>query len=355
MKPKLVILNIYQLGYHTDTYNYCIYLKNDFDITYVSFHQGFDDISIQGIQTITHPQPRGFWRLIQGYFQLAKNVKKVNPDIIFLVYARLISIVKLFFPKGKYILDIRTGSVIDHFLKRKFWNFIIWMESLSFKDITIISEGLQKMLNLPFRKCHLLPLGGNKRNFKIDFSKLNLLYLGVFDQRNIQITIEGLAIFRKKNPTVSIHYNIVGYGKPEIEKKIKETIFLYEMENDVTYNERVPYDQIDYYLKKSSIGIVYVPVTSYYNYQPSTKLFEFILAGFPVLATATVENKKIVNDSNGILIDENPDAFSIGLEQLYEKISTFNEDIIRNSVLEYCWENIVDKHLKFLLLSKIHY
>jgi hypothetical protein len=97
--------------------------------------------------------------------------------------------------------------------------------------------------------------------------------------------------------------------------------------------------------------VVYVPVTTYYNYQPSTKLFEFILAGMPVLATKTEENKKIVNSDNGILIDESPKGFSTGLEQISERITYFNEELIRNSISGYCWEDITKTKLKPLLYN----
>jgi glycosyltransferase involved in cell wall biosynthesis len=286
-----------------------------------------------------------------GYVKLARVVKIENPDIVFLVYVRLISIVKLFLPRPLFIFDVRTGSLFDNNLKRKFWNFLIWFESLSFKHITIISEGLQNKLYLPAKKCHWLPLGGDKKKFIKNFSNINLLYLGTFDQRNIHLTIEGLEIFKNNHPDIPVHYNIVGYGKADTEEKIKATILKCKLERDVTYFGRIPYDQIDHYLEESNIGVVYVPVTTYYNYQPSTKLFEFILAGMPVLATKTEENKKIVNSDNGILIDESPKGFSTGLEQISERITYFNEELIRNSISGYCWEDITKTKLKPLLYN----
>jgi hypothetical protein len=37
MKKKLLIINKIQFGYHTDTFKYCQYLKDEFDITYICF------------------------------------------------------------------------------------------------------------------------------------------------------------------------------------------------------------------------------------------------------------------------------------------------------------------------------
>ena len=349
MKPKLAIINLDQLGYHTDTYNYCKYLKNDFDITYISFHQGFENIIIDGIKTVYIPHLKGFWNLLEGYYKLSRILKQCKPDVVFMVYARFISLIKFFGPSCPFIFDVRTGSVKQKPLKRKIWNFVLWLESLRFKYITVISEELRKDLNLPKRKCYWLPLGGNRNESIKEYSGINLLYLGTLDQRNIHETVEGLAIFKSKHSNSRLNYDIVGYGKELTEEKLKTTIINCNLKKEVIFHGKVPYDKIDLYLEKSNIGIVYIPVTSYYNHQPSTKLFEFLLAGMPVIATNTSENKSIVNEDNGILIDDNPEAFSIGLEQLCNKTHQFNTEIIRDTVSEFDWEIIVKQYLKPLL------
>jgi glycosyltransferase involved in cell wall biosynthesis len=355
MKPNLVILNINQLGYHTDTYNYCLYLNSDFNITYVSFHQGFKDLQINGVETISLPQPRGFWNLIKGYIKLARIVKGKNPDIVFMVYVRFISIVKFYNLKTRFVFDIRTGYLFDNNLKRKLWNLLLRFESLSFRNITIISEGLRKELCLSMNKCHWLPLGGHRKLYKKDYSTINLLYIGTLDQRNIHSTIEGLRIFTEKYPDIQVCYDIVGYGKEIAEEILKSSIIECKLEDKVNYWGYVPYDKIDEYLCKSNIGIVFIPVTPYYDYQPSTKLFEFLLSGMPVIATKTYENKLIVNTSNGVLIDDNPEGFSIGLKKMVEDIKFYNDDLIRNTVSDYDWANIITYNLKPLLFSLVNH
>lgn len=353
MKPELAIVNIYQLGYHTDTYNYCKYLKNDFKITYISFHQGFENIVIDGIKTVYVPHLKGFWNLVKGYIKFAKLLKQSKPDIVFLFYARFISLVKVFGPSCAYILDVRTGFLKRNIFERRIWNLLLWFESLWFKHITIISEGLRKQLYLPSEKCHLLPLGGNIIDPGKEFSGLNLLYIGTFDQREIQATIEGVAIFKKKYPDVLLHYDIVGYGVSVVEQQIKTAILTHNLEHEVTFHGRVPYDKIDYFLRKANTGIVYLPLTSYYDHQPSTKLFEFLLAGIPVIATDTSENRSVITDVNGILIDDSAGGVSNGLEQIYKKIGIYDSELIQNSVIEFTWENIVNIQLKPLIFKII--
>jgi glycosyltransferase involved in cell wall biosynthesis len=351
MKPELAIVNIYQLGYHTDTYNYCLYLRDDFKITYISFHQGFENIVIEGIDTIYITQRRGFWNLIKGYIQFAKLLRQIKPDIIFLFYARFISIVKVFGPRCPYIFDIRTGFLKNKTYARRIWNLLLWVESLFFKSITIISEGLRKQLNIPFRKSNLLPLGGDVINDTKEFSNLNLIYIGTFDQREIHVTIEGVALFKKKYPDVPLHYDIVGYGTDIVEQQIGTAISSLTLDHEITFHGRVPYDKIDIFLRNANLGIVYIPMTPYYDNQPSTKLFEFLLAGMPVIATNTSSNRSIISDLNGILIDDNADGFLKGLEHVYKRRRIYDSVSIRNSVSEFSWEEIVKRHLKPLLYN----
>jgi glycosyltransferase involved in cell wall biosynthesis len=354
MKPKIVILNIYQLGYHTDTYNYCRYLKSDFDIAYVSFNQGFEDIVMEGIKTISIPQPRGFRNLIKGYVSLARLIKNESPDLVFIVYVRFISVVRFFIPNTKFIFDIRTGSLFENAPKRYLWNLLLKLESVLFRRITIISEGLRKDLHIAARKCTWLPLGGNIIYCKKDYSSLHLLYIGTLDQRNIHTTIEGFARFIFEFPSIRISYDIVGYGKKETEESIRSVITENHLEELVSYHGRVPYDKVEDFLKSANIGVVYLPITPYYDHQPTTKLFEFLLAGIPVIATNTSENISIVNDSNGILISDNVEDFYNGLKQMVEMLNQYNEESIRNSVNSFTWESIVKQNLKPVLLKVIN-
>jgi len=354
MKPKIVILNIYQLGYHTDTYNYCRYLKSEFDVTYVSFNQGFEEIRIEGVRTVSIPQPRGFRNLLKGYVDLARIIKNEKPDLVFIVYVRFISVVRFFIPNTQFIFDIRTGSLFEKPLKRYFWNLLLRLESTLFRRITIISEGLREDLRIAARKCSWLPLGGNRVAGKKDYSSIKLLYLGTLDQRNIYTTIEGFALFKKEFPGVDITYDIVGYGKDEAEELIRSSISETGFENSIRFHGRVPYSRVEDFLKGANTGVVFLPVTPYYQHQPTTKLFEFLLAGIPVIATNTEENRSIVTDINGILIDDTPEGFLNGLKIISKKLGLFNEDLIRDSVSSYTWESIVEQHLKPVLLKAIN-
>ena len=76
-----------------------------------------------------------------------------------------------------------------------------------------------------------------------------------------------------------------------------------------------------------------------------------MLAGMPVIATNTYENRLIVNTTNGVLINDTPEDFCKGLTNLFTARNSFKSSEIRQSVEAYTWEKIVKTNLKPYLLK----
>jgi glycosyltransferase involved in cell wall biosynthesis len=90
-------------------------------------------------------------------------------------------------------------------------------------------------------------------------------------------------------------------------------------------------------------------MTDYYDVQPVTKTFEYLLSGMPVIATNTSENRKVINQGNGVLIGDTAEDFYTGLKTILKNRLFFDSVKIRNNSMEYTWYNIVDKNLKIYL------
>ena len=125
------------------------------------------------------------------------------------------------------------------------------------------------------------------------------------------------------------------------------------MNEFVRYEGRKTHEELSHYFEQSNIGIVYIPQTPGYDCQPVTKLFEYLLSGMPVIATGTYENKLIVNEVNGIIINDSAEDFCKGLIRIYNHKDSFNSELIRKSVESYTWEKIVNSNLKPFLLEMI--
>jgi glycosyltransferase involved in cell wall biosynthesis len=211
----------------------------------------------------------------------------------------------------------------------------------------VISAGLLKKLHLSQEKSIILPLGADIISTQTTrFDYINMLYVGSFNGRNIYETIEGMALFIKnasfKTP---IRYTIIGFGSVGDEIKIKDSILRNNLGDKVTLLGRVKHTELQPYFEKCNVGVAYVPITSYYEHQPATKLFEYALSGKFSIATNTFENHKVISQENGILIKDTPEDFSNALAYINANLNNLNESLIRNSLKEYKWETITNEIL----------
>ena len=189
-----------------------------------------------------------------------------------------------------------------------------------------------------------MPLGGMDFGITRSDGGLELLYVGTLDSRRIDDTVLGLSVFLKTG-NCKIHYNIIGFGSPEAENKLIRTIHETGLEEIVTFHGPIKHTDLKPFFARTSIGIVYVPKIAAYENQPPTKLFEFIINGIPVIATSTKEITRFVNDDNGVLIEDNSEAFSKGLTCLIPQLNQMKADVIRESLKDYDWESLVKEKL----------
>jgi glycosyltransferase involved in cell wall biosynthesis len=285
-------------------------------------------------------------RFLKECIRLSYSLK---PHVLFVTYFNNCFLLALFCKSKKTVLDIRTGSLKKSRLFRRIDNFVVKFQSLFFDGVIILSESLRKKLSIPRKKSNVVPLGseifftGNH-----NFNSLNLLYVGSLDNRSITETIKGLHWFLKTNEgkNIKVNYSIVGFGSNNETTKILNMISDLGLSGSVAYTGRKNYEELTTYFEHSNIGIVFVPQTPWYDCQPVTKLFEYILAGMPVIATNTYENRLIVNNANGILINDTAEDFCNGLMAIYNHRNSFNSGEIRKSGESYTWANIVNNRMR---------
>jgi len=69
------------------------------------------------------------------------------------------------------------------------------------------------------------------------------------------------------------------------------------------------------------------------------------LSGLFCIATATAANSRVINETNGILIQDTSDAFADALTEIYKNHSHINSNQIRLSMMQYTWPMIVNDQL----------
>ena len=351
MNRKLVIISNVQFGYNIASYYYCKYLADKFSITYICWDYNLEKVTMPGVQVKYVRRTRGIGKIVP-FIRCILDSSTSRKTVLFIKYFRLIStFIRLCRPGNPCVLDIRSGSVSRNILIRFFWNSGIKLESMLYQHITVISKSLAKRLRLE-KKATILPLGADiLSNDNKKFNNFHLLYIGTLHNRNIDKTLMGfIRFFNEHHTSCSVKYTIIGAGqkKGNEVQLLKDIVRQANMENVIKILGRIPHEQAKKYFESHNIGLSYVPITRYFDVQPPTKTFEYLLAGMPVIATRTTENKLVINESNGILIGDNPDDIYNGLINMHTRRLQYNSEVIRKDSIRYCWKSIVNNLQKYL-------
>lgn len=351
MKRKLLIISQEQFGYLIDTFYYCKYLKDDFDITYICWDFGKERVGLDSIKTVYVARGGNFIARSFRFVQIARQNIKYE-TIVFIKYFKFIStVLKISKPKNKFVLDIRSGSVEDKWSRRLYYDLLMKMEAKFFKNITVISKSLRKKIGFN-STSHILPLGADVISSNIkNFRQINLLYVGTLYNRKIEDTVVGFSRFYKEfKEKIPITYTIIGTGRSNEVEWLSSIVEKENLQEVVFVLGEIPHHKLKEYFDYCNVGVSYVPITDYFNCQPPTKTFEYLLSGMPVIATQTDENRAVINSTNGVLIEDNPDSFFHGLVEWYIHRNRFNSESIQTQSMRYGWATIT-QNLKNYLFS----
>lgn len=354
MKKKLLIINQLQFGYHSDTYYYCKYLGDTFNITYICWDHHNTKITLEGVKVIYISRAGNLVirnsRFLLRIFDELKN----NYDFHLIKYFRGCSLLRMLSGKKNFLLDIRSSSIRNQKASRMVNNFFMVMETKAFRHISIISKSLARKLRFHPKSYTILPLGAEVFSYRQKlFNSMELLYVGTLYKRNIEETIQGFSKFyHEYKDIIQIRYTIIGNGLTTEKEGLRKIAQAEKVDTVVELVGQIPHDKIKPFFELNNIGVSYIPKTEYFEVQPATKTFEYLLSGMPVIATDTLENKQVIHSKNGVLINDTAQDFYEGLVQIYTTKKQFDSDTIRSDSNQYRWCKIVND-LNTLLQSLI--
>ena len=339
---KILIINQEQFGYHSDTYYYCKYLARHFDIAYICWDYKMPRLDLDGSRVIYVTRKGNLFRRNLRFITAVLSEIRNLYDFHFIKYFRGASLIRLFSGKRNIIIDIRSGATNTNPLTRMVRDICMRIETACFPYVSAISESLKKRLKLP-AKTIILPLGADIfSKTRKTFSSLDLLYVGTLYSRNIEQTLHGFAkFFQEYGKQLSMRYTIIGTGYFNEENELKNLAEKLGISHKVTLTGYIEQRALSPYFDSHNLGVSYIPITPYYDAQPPTKNFEYLLSGMPVIATSTYENRASINSTNGLLIQDTPDGFYKGLVRFMEIRQQFDSDRIRDSAADFTWDKIV--------------
>lgn len=355
-KPKVLVLAHDQFGYSRTKYKHCEYAREDFDITYIGWDYGLPRYELGDVEVkYVSRKSNLLLRNIKLLYAFHKEIS-YGYDLVFANYVRGIFLVKIINRNANFILYVNTLGISPNKIQRVIFDYVLSFESLFFKNIALISSGIAKRIGV--KRYHLLPLGGHCFCTKSkSFDRLSLLYVGTLSNRNILESVKGFNQFIKKEGSNGKHsFAIVGdspFGELE---EIKQYIKDQNLEPYIQTPGFINSDKLYPFFENANIGVSFVPITAYYNHQPPTKTYEYLISGLPVIATATYANKEILSKKVSELIADNADDFYNAILRIQGRKQEFYSGEIRDQYNNYTWRNVVKENLvpwiKLVLKSK---
>lgn len=350
---KVFFLTRSSYGYQTDYWQYTKELSKHCNVVYVGVESGrkkiipdFERIEVFEVRLRGNILLKGikllfFWR---------KAVLSGNPDVILVHYwpGCFLTPLLLWRYRKKMFLDIRTGTVGHRPIMTFLLNCLIFFNTIFFSKVSCLSKSLVEKLKLPQQKTCWLPLGAETVvNLPKKFDCLELLYIGTFQDRRLDQMLKGFKIFYREfaQKTVPIHFTVVGDGAPGELNDLKTWCENHRLGKTVEFTGFQPVGHKNEFLAKANIGISFVPLLPCYDCQPPTKTFEYLMAGMPVIATATKENASVITPDNGVLCRDTPEDFAAALVRLHKNRNNYDSKKIRNSVVAFSWQRITEEHL----------
>jgi glycosyltransferase involved in cell wall biosynthesis len=339
----LLILSRAQFGYDL-YYYYCKWGRDRLRITYVGFDVGRPRVLLPGIDVkyVSHKgvKPVRFLRFALTFLREARR----GCDVVLIKYFVGCSMFRLLLPHSKVVLDIRTTSMDQGCWERRWKDLLLRVECRVFAHVVVISKGLAERVRVPKHKRRIVPLGAEplSRTPK-GFDELHLLYVGTLHGRRIEDTVVGFKRFLcDYGAEIPLSYTIVGDGYNGELEKLRRMVCLTGLDDVVRLPGYIHKTQLKSTFERCNVGIAYVPMCDRFDCQPVTKTLEYIFSGMPVIATATAENQRMVNRSNGVLIQDTPDSFYRGLIEIYTRRHEFDSEQVRHGCSDASWDRIVD-------------
>ena len=213
------------------------------------------------------------------------------------------------------------------------------------------------------KKTRLVPLGVQddflaptilNRNKDSWSDLLKVIYTGTVRRaRGRDVMLEALAIANTDKPRV--HLTLVGTNAAQIaycERKARDLA----ISPFLTIMGRVEGQEIPALLRSADVGICIMEDTPYYRFNPPTKLFEYFVAGLPVIVSNIRTHTRYVSDwQNGIIFEYDAQDLARKLMDLSERPNELTK--MRKSAAlagrEYLWSVVEPRFIEAIKLMDI--
>ncbi len=176
---------------------------------------------------------------------------------------------------------------------------------------------------------------------------VRLVYVGsVHEDRGRDVMLEAIAIVNKQSKVA--HLTIVGASDEQYQYCHTALIKL-GITDSVTIHGRVAGHMIPNFMQQADAGICLWQDLAWYRFNPPTKLFEYLVAGLPVLASNIRTHTQYIKDGfNGIIFDYDSKSLAQAMQTMWHKREELAQmkNRTHQASATYLWVNIEPSFLK---------
>lgn len=291
-----------------------------------------------------------------------KIAKKLNAELIYDSHEIYLETVNQFYPdikgwkgwKYKWVIYAirRIGRSIENKLLKKARLFITTNESYAGYFGNKYGHTPEVILmNCPetrkIAKQNLI-----RTQFGWDDHDMIILYQGVFNKgRGLEELIQSTQYMPKHFKTV-----LLGFGL--LEKELKQLSSKFQVDDRVFFMDKVEHSELLDYSASASIGVLILDkFNKSKELSSANKIFEYMAAGIPIIATDLPENHRIIVECEcGVLINtKNPKEIAKEIGLILEDVEKMETMGIngQNAYLDrYNWEKQEEKLLNALKIPE---
>lgn len=178
--------------------------------------------------------------------------------------------------------------------------------------------------------------------------KFDLIYHGSLEEHfGVDTLLDAMPLIKKAIPHVKLHI----YGRGRQTQALLRQTKLYRMTEYVLFQDLVPFYQVPEILKEADVGIVPTKNLTFSNEAVSSKSFEYICCGVPIVISRTAGHSFYYDDSMVTFFDPcNSTDLAAAVIELYQDKERRKEQVQRSKefLRIYSWENAKKEYLRIV-------